>query len=176
MNDTLDIYSKFLSDTLLMGAHMTFGQTAKVVKDFRTLAIKEPKWTLAVRGAYEAYASTKNYDAALRLIHGTLKQMHDEETQAVASTNCANALPPIAQSIYHALKSNKTTIKDNDTRKWRDITELDVDIHNDNRIRTNLLQVEETYSANGLLERRQVMKTALASEQGNAGLELTVLY
>jgi hypothetical protein len=177
-NKQLEIYADFLKKALISTGAVTFGDAYNSAQEFISLANKKPIWASVVEQAYNIYAPSKDYSSAMTMIADAAKRISKEHSQkgnqAIAATDCANALPPIAQTIYHALKNNKATIRDSDKRIWRGLTELDCEIHNDNRIRANLWQWEETFTDKGVLERKQVLRSSLASIQDSKS-ELAVI-
>jgi hypothetical protein len=165
MNDKqLALYADFLKKALISTGAVTFGDAYNSAQEFISLASKKPIWASVVEQAYNLYAPTKDYEAAMTLIAATAKRISQEHIQAIAA-DCANALPQIAKTIYDALKNNKSTIRDDDKKIWRGLNSLDVDIHEDNRLRANLWQWQESYNKDGLIERKQILRSALASLQ-----------
>src|SRR5690348_5266053 len=176
-NKQLEIYADFLKKALISTGAVTYGKAYESAQEFISLASKKPEWANVVKEAFDKYGASKNYEAGMTLIAATAKRIAQEHQQAKASVDCANALPQIAQTIYQALKSNKSTIRDNDKRIWRGLTELDCEIHNDNRIRANLWQWQETYTDKGVLERKQVLRSSLASlRDAKSDFALVVRY
>jgi hypothetical protein len=176
-NQQLELYADFLKKALISTGAVTFGDAYNSAQEFISLASKYPQWTNVVKEAFDKYAPTKNYAAAMTLIAATAKRIAQEHKQSIASVDCGNSLPPIGKAIYDALRNNKSTIRDNDKRIWRGLTELDCEIHNDNRIRANLWQWQESYNEDGLIERKQVLRSSLASIQDSkSDLAVIVRY
>lgn len=146
-------------------------------QDFNRQKFNDDQKT-CILGRFDKLANVKGDAFAFRIFYSSYGSRDDvqEKLDSIASVDCANALTHGAQQIYKALKSNKRTIEDSDVRKWHGISELDVDIFHDTKLRFGLWQTEERFNSTGVLERKRVCKQALASERGNEGLELVVLY
>jgi hypothetical protein len=160
MNDNnITIYAQFLQKCLQKGAGMPYAQASKISENYRALAKTNRAILLVGAEAFDACAETNDYDKALTLVSDSLTRIQNE---AKASTDCSSILTPGAKAIFDALKNKKFAGRDDDTRKWKGLTELDVEFPTDNRLRINLIERKEVF-------------TAIAS-QNELGLELSVKY